>query len=98
MRTTSTTPDKAERLLVRFPRESMTTVTRSTVREIAAELGFDETQTINLAMARLRDHVRGLGTADIFESLTDEHHKRIGQASGLRGTKATSTLLDALPD
>lgn len=53
----STTGGKA--LLFKFKENTVTTVSRETLSEVARTLGFNETQTLHFAVARLRDEVLG---------------------------------------
>ena len=58
MTTTSKSPaTKRNRLLFKFKDDTVTTVSRETLSEVARSLGFNETQTLHLAMARLRDEL-----------------------------------------
>ena len=54
---------KRDRLLFQFKEDTVTTVSRETLSEVAKTLGFNETQTVHLAVARLRDEVLRGGTA-----------------------------------
>lgn len=47
-----------DKLLFQFKKDTVTTVSRETLCELARTLGFNETQTIHFAVARLRDVVR----------------------------------------
>lgn len=53
----STTRGKA--LLFKFKEDTVTTVSRETFSVVARTLGFNETQTLHFAVARLRDEVLG---------------------------------------
>jgi hypothetical protein len=56
--TTSST--RKEALLLNFKVDTLTTVSRTTLRRIAKALGFSETQAVHFALARLReDALRG---------------------------------------
>jgi hypothetical protein len=49
-----------EALLLNFKDDTLTTVSRGTLRHIAKALGFSETQAVHFALARLReDALRG---------------------------------------
>jgi hypothetical protein len=51
---------RKEALLLNFKVDTLTTVSRDTVRRIAKALGFSETQAVHFALARLReDSLRG---------------------------------------
>lgn len=49
---------KRKNLLFQFKEDTVTTVSRETVSEMAKTLGFNETQTLHFAVARLRDDIR----------------------------------------
>ncbi|MGQ0752537.1 MAG: hypothetical protein ACT4PS_18570 [Betaproteobacteria bacterium] len=51
------TATKRKSLLFKFKEDTVTTVSRETFSEVARTLGFNETQTLHLAIARLRDEV-----------------------------------------
>jgi hypothetical protein len=56
----TTNPNTKEALLLNFKVDTLTTVSRGTLRRIAKALGFSETQAIHFALARLReDALRG---------------------------------------
>ncbi len=52
---------KRKSLLFKFKDDTVTTVSHETFSEVARTLGFNETQTLHLAIARLRDEVFGGG-------------------------------------
>lgn len=51
------TATKRKSLLFKFKEDTLTTVSHETFTEVAKTLGFNETQTLHLAIARLRDEV-----------------------------------------
>lgn len=53
------TATKSKSLLLKFKDDTVTTVSHETFSEVAKTLGFNETQTLHLAIARLRDEVLG---------------------------------------
>ncbi|MBI2318639.1 MAG: hypothetical protein HYU75_17015 [Betaproteobacteria bacterium] len=55
------TATKRKSLLFKFKEDTVTTVSHETFSEVAKTLGFNETQTLHLAIARLRDEVLGGG-------------------------------------
>lgn len=58
---------KRKSLLFKFKEDTVTTVSHETFCELARTLGFNDTQTLHLAIARLRDEVlrsRGSGEDD----------------------------------
>ena len=59
--TTKSTATKRKTLLLKFKDDTVTTVSRETFSEVAKTLGFNETQTLHLAIAHLRDEVLGDG-------------------------------------
>jgi len=50
---------RKDALLVSFREDSITRVSRQTLSKISDALGFDQTQTVHLALARLREDVLG---------------------------------------
>ena len=52
---------KRKSLLFKFKDDTVTTVSHETFSVVARTLGFNETQTLHLAIARLRDDVLGSG-------------------------------------
>ncbi len=59
--TTKSTATKRKTLLFKFKDDTVTTVSHETFSEVAKTLGFNDTQTLHLAIARLRDEVLGNG-------------------------------------
>jgi len=59
--TNKSTATKRKSLLFKFKDDTVTTVSHETFSEVARTLGFNETQTLHLAIARLRDDVIGGG-------------------------------------
>ena len=58
---TKSTATKRKTLLFKFKDDTVTTVSHETFSEVAKTLGFNETQTLHFAIARLRDEVIGGG-------------------------------------
>lgn len=54
------TATKRKTLLFKFKEDTVTTVSHGTFSEVAKTLGFNETQTLHFAIARLRDEVLGV--------------------------------------
>ncbi len=52
---------KRKTLLFKFKDDTVTTVSHETFSDVAKTLGFNETQTLHLAIARLRDEVLANG-------------------------------------
>lgn len=83
-------------LLLNFKEETLTTVSRKSLKELAKTLGFDETQTVLFALARLRDEVlvsHVSSEKDIFMPLTPNQHKKIAAAQPAKRGKVVDTLL-----
>ena len=59
--TSKSVATKRKSLLFKFKDDTVTTVSHETFSEVAKTLGFNETQTLHLAIARLRDEVMGGG-------------------------------------
>lgn len=57
--TAKSTATKRKTLLFKFKEDTVTTVSHETFSEVAKTLGFNETQTLHFAIARLRDEVLG---------------------------------------
>jgi hypothetical protein len=80
-------------LKVNFKDDSMTTVSRWTLKALAEKLGFNETQVVLFALARLRDEVLDEKKASDFEPLTPLQHKSISAAAPKRKGKVIDSLL-----
>lgn len=59
--TSKSAATKRKSLLFKFKDDTVTTVSHETFSVVARTLGFNETQTLHLAIARLRDEVFGGG-------------------------------------
>ena len=59
--TTKFSATKRKTLLFKFKDDTVTTVSHETFSEVAKTLGFNETQTLHFAIARLRDEVLASG-------------------------------------
>ena len=55
--TTKSAATRRKTLLFKFKDDTVTTVSHETFSQVARKLGFNETQTLHLAIARLRDEV-----------------------------------------
>ena len=55
--TAKSSATKRKALLFKFKDDTLTTVSHETFSELARTLGFNETQTLHLAIARLRDEL-----------------------------------------
>jgi hypothetical protein len=72
---------KKETLLVAFREDSLTRISRQTLSDMCNVLGFDQTQTVHLALARLREDVLGQTNKPIvggdYSPLTSEQEAAI---------------------
>lgn len=80
-----------EPLVLNFKEDSLTTVSRATLRALAKRLGFNETQTVLFALARLRDEVLVAKEEDMMP-LTKKQHEAIAKAE----PKGKGKVLDSL--
>ncbi len=55
--TLKSTATKRKTLLLKFKDDTVTTVSHETFSAVAKTLGFNETQTLHFAVARLRDEI-----------------------------------------
>ncbi len=89
----TTDSTRKEALLVNFKVDTLTTVSRGTLRRIAKALGFSETQAVHFALARLReDALRGEGEA-AYPSLTKAQLAAIRREEPKRKGRVLSSLL-----
>lgn len=74
-------PVKKDTLLVAFREDSIMKVSRKTLTSMCQALGIDQTQTVHLALARLREDVLGPAThpkiEDDYPPLTATQEKAI---------------------
>ena len=56
-----------EKLLFQFKEDTITTVSRETLCDVAKRLGFNETQTLHFAVARLRDALRAGNPMPVYD-------------------------------
>lgn len=82
-----------EPLVLNFKDDTLTTVSRSTVRVLSKKLGFNDTQTVLYALARLRDEVIAAKEMETFMPLTKKQHQLIAQAAPAGKGKIVETLL-----
>lgn len=75
--------------------ETDNTVSRDTVREMAKRLGFNETQTAQYALARLRASLVPAYGPDAPD-LSKDALKRVKSASNQKDYKASRTLIEGL--
>ena len=93
---TETKPDTRKPLMVNFKEDTLTTVSRATVRTLSDKLGFNDTQTVLYALARLRDEViagEDSGNVDDFKPLTKRQHTVIAHAEPKTRGRVIDTLL-----
>jgi|GEM_PF-1113548 len=91
-----TTATAQKPLLLNFKEETLTTVSRRSVKELANKLGFDETQTVLFALARLRDEVlvsSEPSRKEMFMPITPRQHQKIRASQPKKRGKVVDTLL-----
>jgi hypothetical protein len=88
----TTLTEAKQPLIINFKSDSLTAVSRTTLRAMAMALGFNETQTVLFALARLREQVLTGGKAESFEPLTKEQHAAIAKAA----PEGKGTVIDSL--
>ena len=79
-------------LVLNFKEDTLTTVSRSALRAMAKRLGFNETQTVLYALARLREEVLVARESGALMPLTKAQHAAIAKAE----PKARGTVLESL--
>ena len=79
-------------LVLNFKEDTLTTVSRSALRAMAKRLGFNETQTVLYALARLREEVLVACEAGVLMPLTKAQHAAIAKAE----PKARGRVLESL--
>lgn len=80
-------------LVLNFKDDSLTTVSRDTLRNIAKRLGFNETQATLYALARLRDELLAAEDKDALLPLTKKQLDVIAKAEPAGQGKVLGTLL-----
>ena len=91
---TVTKPDVRKPLVVNFKEDTLTTVSRATVRTLSDRLGFNDTQTVLYALARLRDEVIvDEVDSDDFKPLTKKQHAVIAHAEPKTRGRVIGTAL-----
>lgn len=82
-----------EPLVLNFKQDTLTTISRDALRTMSKRLGFNETQTVLFALARLRDEVLTETPADHdIGPLTAKQHAAITKAA----PKRRGTVVDSL--
>ena len=80
-------------LVLNFKEDTLTTVSRPALRAMAKRLGFNETQTVLYALARLREEVLVAREAEVLMPLTKTQHAAIAKAEPrVRGRVVESLL------
>ncbi len=80
-------------LKLNFKDDTLTTVSRDALKALAKKLGFNETQTVLYAIARLRDEVFVGEDAAQYEPLTRTQHQAIAKAEPKGKGKVIGSLL-----
>jgi hypothetical protein len=80
-------------LKLNFKDDTLTTVSRDALRALAKRLGFNETQTVLYALARLRDEVFVEQDAQRMTPLTKPQHQAIAKAAPKGKGKVIGSLL-----
>jgi hypothetical protein len=80
-------------LKLNFKDDTLTTVSRDALKALAKKLGFNETQTVLFALARLRDEVFVEQNAEAFSPLTKAQHRAIAKAEPKGRGKVIDSLL-----
>lgn len=88
----STLPSQ-QPMKLNFKEDTLTTVSRDALRALAKKLGFNETQTVLYALARLRDEVFVEQDAQRLVPLTKTQHQAIAQAEPQGQGKILESLL-----
>jgi K+ transporter len=84
---------RKEPLTLNFKEDTVTTVSRPMLRVMASKLGFNETQTVLYALARLRDEVMSSQGEGGFIALTKLQHEAISAAEPRRRGRVVDSLL-----
>ena len=80
-------------LKLNFKDDTLTTVSRDALRALAKKLGFNETQTVLYALARLRDEVFVEQDMEKFGPLSQTRHRAIAKAEPKGKGKVIGSLL-----
>lgn len=80
-------------LKLNFKDDTLTTVSRDALKAISRKLGFNETQTVLYALARLRDEVLVEQDTEKLLPLTPAQHKAITKADPKGKGKVVGSLL-----
>ena len=82
-----------EALLLNFKDDTLTTVSRNTLRHIAKALGFSETQAVHFALARLREDALRGEAEEGYPPLTKAQLAAIRKHEPKRRGRVVSSLL-----
>lgn len=82
-----------EAILLNFKKDTLTTVSRDSLRSIAKTLGFSETQAVHFALARLRDEALQEAGDQDYPPLTDAQLAALRKHGPRRKGRILSTLL-----
>jgi hypothetical protein len=93
MRTSSTRTTRKEALLLNFKVDTLTTVSRATLRRMAKALGFSETQVVHFALARLREDALRGADDEGYPPLTAAQLAAIRKHEPKRKGRVVSSLL-----
>lgn len=80
-------------LKLNFKENTLTTVSRDVLKDLAKKLGFNETQTVLFALARLRDEVLVADDKGTLVPLTPAQHRAIAKAAPKGKGKVLGSLL-----
>jgi hypothetical protein len=80
-------------LKLNFKDDTLTTVSRDALRALAKRLGFNETQTVLYALARLRDEVFVEQDTEKLMPLTKTQHQAIAKGEPKGKGKVIGSLL-----
>lgn len=80
-------------LVLNFKEDTLTTVSRPALRAMAKRLGFNETQTVLYALARLREEVLVAREAEVLMPLTKAQHAAIAKAEPKARGRVVESLL-----
>jgi hypothetical protein len=80
-------------LKLNFKDDTLTTVSRDVLKALSKKLGFNETQTVLYALARLRDEVFVEQELEKFMPLTKTQHEVIAKAEPKGKGKVIESLL-----
>ena len=82
-----------EALLLNFKDDTLTTVSRTTLRHIAKALGFSETQAVHFALARLREDALREQSEEVYPPLTKAQLEAVRKHQPKRKGRVITSLL-----